>query len=280
MRSWAMASWIVLGLALIGQTGTTGEKDKGAPITISYHGQSFFILTTSKGKRIAFDPHFITQYSRTDSGRTEEGLKADICLISHNHNDHTRVQVLENFRDKGDKGVKVIRGLKGESLKADWAVVNETIGDITIKSVSVYHDDSEGLIRGKNTIFIVEVDGWRVVHLGDLGHLLSPATVKRIGKVDVLMIPCGGIYTLNGSEAKQVMAQLKPKEYVFPMHYGTELFKDILPVDEFIDGQEKRNVAVSDHNVLQLNRDPQRPRPLTVQLNIWPKEKKDVKKAN
>ncbi len=277
MRRWAIASLIVLGLALSFSTGTTGEKEKPeAPITISYHGQSFFILTTSKGKRIAFDPHFIKQYGKTDDERTEPGLKADIALISHNHNDHVQVQVLENFTEKGDKGVRVIRGLQGTGLKATWAVVNETIDDITIRNVPVYHDDSEGLIRGKNSIFIVEVDGWRVAHLGDLGHLLSPATVKRIGKVDVLMIPCGGIYTLNGAEAKKVMEQLKPKEYVFPMHYGTKEFDPILSVDEFLDGQEKRQVAISDHNVLKLNKDAQRPRPLTVVLNIWPKE---VKKA-
>src|SRR5436309_390176 len=109
MRRWAMASLIMLGLALAGATGTSGEKGKDAPITISYHGQSFFILTTSKGKKIAFDPHFITQYGKTADERTEEGLTANIALISHNHNDHTRVQVLENFREKGDKGVRVIR---------------------------------------------------------------------------------------------------------------------------------------------------------------------------
>jgi L-ascorbate metabolism protein UlaG (beta-lactamase superfamily) len=72
--------------------------------------------------------------------------------------------------------------------------------------VPSYHDAAEGLTRGKNTIFIVEMDGWRFCHLGDLGHDLTPAQLKKIGEVDVLMVPVGGIYTLNGSEAKRVVA--------------------------------------------------------------------------
>lgn len=267
MRRWMMtAVMVVLGFAVVGiGPGTTGDKD-WKPITITYHGQSFFVVTTSKGKRIAFDPHTIPDYGRLDTG------KADIILISHNHNDHTRVQALEDFEK-----AKVIRGLKSASLKADWATIDETIDDISIKSVGVYHDDNEGIMRGKNTVFIVEVDGWRIVHLGDLGHLLTPAQVKRIGKADVLMVPVGGIYTLNGAEAKKVVDQLNPKntiEYIFPMHYGTKVFDAELTADEFLESFEKRNVAVSDNNVLKLNRDPNRPRPLVVQLHYYPKEEK------
>jgi hypothetical protein len=97
------------------------------------------------------------------------------------------------------------------------------------------------------------------------------------------MIPVGGIYTLNGSEAKKVVEQIKPKEYIFPMHYGTAVFEDILKVDEFLDDQPARNVVrLSDsepdptkrENTVQLNRDTQRPRPLIVQLHYWPKEEK------
>jgi L-ascorbate metabolism protein UlaG (beta-lactamase superfamily) len=285
MRRLAMGVLIVLGMALLSVVpGAAGDKPAGEKaagekvagdkpaedkskkqLNISYHGQSFYILTTSKGKRIAFDPHLIADYG------VPRGLTADIVLISHNHNDHTRVEALENYEDKK---LKVIRGLKSLNLKADWNIVEETIDDVTIKSVGVYHDDSEGLMRGKTAVFIVEVDGWRIAHLGDLGHILTPAQVKRIGAVDVLMIPVGGIYTLNGSEAKKVMDQINPKEYVFPMHYGTKVFDATLPPDEFYETHEKRKVAISDDNEMKLNRDPVRPRPLTVQLHYWPKEEK------
>jgi L-ascorbate metabolism protein UlaG (beta-lactamase superfamily) len=185
--------------------------------------------------------------------------------MSHNHNDHTAVEALANWNDADkEKRPKIIRGLKGTGLRADWAAVDEKIGDIKIRTVGLYHDDIEGLRSGKVSAFIVEMDGWRICHLGDLGHTLTPAQVKAIGETDVLMIPVGGIYTINGSEAKTVMAQLKPKQYVFPMHYGNKYFEDLLPVNEFLQGQKKERVAESDDNQLTLNRDPSRPRPLTV----------------
>lgn len=264
MRRWAFAFFFIFGFAIFGVSSGRPQEKTGAPIDIEYHGQSFYILTTSTGTRIAFDPHTIPAYDRR-----EVLPKVDVICISHNHNDHTRTVAFEDY-----KKTKVLRGLKSESLKADWATVDETVKDAKIRTVGVYHDDAEGLMRGKNAIFIVEVDGWRVAHLGDLGHLLTPAKLKKIGPVDVIMIPVGGIYTLNGSEAKKVVEQLKPKEYIFPTHYGTKFFEDILPVDEFFEDVEKRRIAISDDNVLKLNRSPERPRPLIVQLNHVPKEAK------
>jgi L-ascorbate metabolism protein UlaG (beta-lactamase superfamily) len=185
-----------------------------------------------------------------------------------------------------------LRGLKTQSLKADWAVISETLdgGDVKIRTVGAYHDAKEGADRGKIAVFIVEVDGWRICHLGDLGHILTPAQLKRIGQVDVVMVPCGGIYTLNGSEANKVVDQLKPKEYIFPMHYGTSIFDDILTAEEFLDIRERADknkvIRLSENekdptkreNVISLNRDSSRPRPLTVQLHYWPKAEKEEKK--
>jgi L-ascorbate metabolism protein UlaG (beta-lactamase superfamily) len=276
MRRLALAI-LVVGVACLGASSAlSGEKS--APIKIEYHGQSFFILTSSKGTRIAFDPHTIPDYF---DGRPQLPNVDAVC-ISHNHNDHIRVEVFQE-----PKKIKVIRGLKSASIKADWASVDETFKDVKIRNVGVYHDDSEGLQRGKNSVFIVEVDGWKVAHLGDLGHVLTPSQLKRIGPVDVIMIPVGGIYTLNGSDAKKVVAQLKPKEYVFPMHFGTKVFEDILSPDEFFEDQPARNVvrlsdsepdAAKRDNTITLNRDPNRPRPLLVQLHYFPKEEKEKKK--
>src|SRR5437660_7128555 len=119
MRRWAIAGLLALSFALLSvPAGTSGEKP--APITITYHGQSLYVLTTSKGKRIAFDPHLIPEY-----GRLEAPQKADIICISHNHNDHTRIDFFENH-----KSAKILRGLKTMSLKSDWNIFEETIGDI------------------------------------------------------------------------------------------------------------------------------------------------------
>jgi L-ascorbate metabolism protein UlaG (beta-lactamase superfamily) len=125
-----------------------------------------------------------------------------------------------------------------------------------------------------NSIWVIEVDGLRIAHLGDLGHSLNETTLKKLGKIDILMIPIGGVYTLNGSDAKKVVAQLKPREYVFPMHYGTRVFDDLLPATEFLDGQDKAKVAESDDNKVTLNRDPSRPRPLIVMLSYPPEAKR------
>ena len=240
----------------------SGEKT--LPVLISWHGQSFFTLKTSKGTTVAMDPHAIPEYGRL------LGMKADIITLSHNHNDHTQIGVIENFKD-----ARIIPGLKGGGFKAEWNPFDETVKDVHIRTVSAYHDDMEGMKHGKNTIFVFEVDGWRIAHLGDLGHPLSPAQLKKIGTVDVLMIPVGGVYALNGSEAKRVVAQIKPKEYIFPMHCATKVYDDLLPVTEFLEDQDRTKVTSSPDNRLILNRDPQRPRPLIVQLHYWPKTKRD-----
>jgi L-ascorbate metabolism protein UlaG (beta-lactamase superfamily) len=242
------------------------EKAPANGLEIRWHGQSFFTIKTSAGTRIAIDPHTIPEYGRL------MGLKADIIIVSHNHTDHNQIKVIENSQDAG---VQLLTGLKGPSQKADWNAVDETIKDVHIRSVGVYHDNMEGFKSGKTAVFIIEADGWKIVHLSDLGHKLTPLQLKKIGPADVLMVPVGGVYTLNGSEAKEVVAQIKPKEYIFPMHYGTRVYGDLLPINEFLEDQDRAKVTSSQDNVLTLNRDPQRPRPLIVQLNFWPKAKKD-----
>jgi L-ascorbate metabolism protein UlaG (beta-lactamase superfamily) len=268
MRRLLLALMLLLCPVLLLPLVHSGEK--AAPLLLTWHGHSFFTIKSSKGTIIAIDPHAIQQYGRT------EGLKADIILISHNHTDHTQIGVFEDIEKAlKDKTVRIIRGLKGAALKADWADVDEKIKDVHIRNLGTFHDSLEGMKYGKNSIFIIEVDGWKICHLGDLGHTLLPSQVKKIGPVDVLMVPVGGIYTLNGSEAREVVAQIKPKEYVFPMHYGTKVFDELLPIKEFLEDQEKSKVTSSDDNKIILNRDVNRPRPLIVELNFWPKGRKE-----
>jgi L-ascorbate metabolism protein UlaG (beta-lactamase superfamily) len=263
--------------------------------TITWYGQSFFILKTSRGTTVAFDPHAIAEYGRI------EGLRADIVLMSHKHPDHIQNGVFENAGEKGDKAPEYIRGWKpGDNGQETWNIfTKKKVKDIEISTVGVFHDDVSGMKRGINTVFIVEADGWRICHLGDLGHKLSPAQLKAIGEVDVLMIPCGGIYSLNGDEAKTVLAQIKPKEYVMAMHIGTDRYFDLLTIEEFVDGNPYRvavsrddkirvklNSDASDNytwlkkespqsdNTLILDRNDDRPRPVIVGLHYWPQASK------
>jgi L-ascorbate metabolism protein UlaG (beta-lactamase superfamily) len=210
--------------------GTALAADPPRPVTIRWHGQSFFQIESSKGTRIVIDPHAIFAYGRKD-------VSADLILISHFHNDHNQKEIIRNF---ATGKVQVLEGLKSGPKKVDWNPIDQTFRDVHVRSVGVYHDNAEGMSKGKNTIFIIEVDGLNIVHLGDLGHLLSEKDIKKIGPVDILMIPVGGVYTINGSEAKKVVDQLKPRQYILPMHYGTKVFDDVLPADEFLD--EQKNV--------------------------------------
>jgi L-ascorbate metabolism protein UlaG (beta-lactamase superfamily) len=264
--------------------GDAGKGGKAGKPTISWHGQSFFLIKSSKGTVVAIDPHDIQEYGRV------EKLRADCVLFSHLHNDHTQKDIFINHKDPN---FKVIPGLVGKGKATRWANVNEDFKDFHFRSVGTYHDDMEGLKNGLNSVFIIEVDGWRIVHLGDLGHLLTEDQVKKIGQVDVLMIPVGGVYTLNGGEAKKVQEQLKPREYILPMHYGNVRYEDLLTVDEFLDDNPATVALVKDgglminkdkamnarfvrtnilktDNTLVLDRDPNRPRPLLTVLHWWP----------
>jgi L-ascorbate metabolism protein UlaG (beta-lactamase superfamily) len=249
-----MKRYLTVLLVIVLAAGSAAAAD-AKKVVLRWHGQSFFDLETSQGTRIAFDPHAIDSYGRIT-------VKADLVLVSHNHNDHTQLEMVEN------PSKKVIQGWKGSGKRVEWNLIDEQFRDVHLRSVGVYHDNAQGMERGKNTIFILEVDGMKIVHLGDLGHFLSEQQIKQIGPVDVLMIPVGGVYTLNGAEAKQVVEQLKPRQYVVPMHYGTKVFDDLLPVDEFLEDQPKASVKVFPlTNKLTIESDFKPAAPITAVLN-------------
>src|SRR6202020_2547691 len=109
-----------------------------------------------------------------------------------------------------------INALRKNGDKQDFESIKEfkPIKDVKIRNVQTFHDDSNGMKRGKNGVWIIEADGLKIVHMGDLGHQLSDAQIKAIGEVDVLLIPVGGVYTINGIDAQKVVEQLKPRHYV------------------------------------------------------------------
>jgi L-ascorbate metabolism protein UlaG (beta-lactamase superfamily) len=222
-------------------------------VTLHWYGQSFFSIESSKGTKVVIDPHAIEAYGRPMP-------KADLLLVSHFHNDHTQLGSVANPRE-----AKIVYGLETDGKKTDWKLIDETVKDVKVRSVGTYHDAMQGLERGKNTIFIIEMDGLRIVHLGDLGHELTPEQVRRIGPVDVLMVPVGGIYTLNGAEAKKVVAQIKPKMYVIPMHCGTSVYEDVLPATEFLEDQ--KNVKRLPANKLAIETDLKTDTPIIAVLN-------------
>src|SRR5947207_1997884 len=110
---------LVAGLLLAGMAGAADTKK----IVISWHGQSCFELESSKGTRIVFDPHAIEAYGRQNFKLTS------LVLMSHDHNDHTEMSVI----DKTAKP-RVIRGLKSSGKKQDWNLIDEQFKDIHVRT--------------------------------------------------------------------------------------------------------------------------------------------------
>jgi L-ascorbate metabolism protein UlaG (beta-lactamase superfamily) len=262
MKRFLSALAVPLFLAALSPTTAADAKK----LTLRWHGQSFFSLQTSAGTKVVFDPHAIEIFGRPM-------VKADLICLSHNHNDHTHTEVIQ-----GSDKARILNGLyppRDKKRPGDWNPISEKFKDIQVRTVGmgrsamsgIYHDEMQGLLRGKNSIFILEVDGLRIVHLGDLGHVLNKEQIEAIGRPDVLMIPVGGIYTLNGGEAKKVVEQLKPKMYIIPMHFGTKNYDELLPVDEFIEDQKKGTVEKRDSNELVIRTDFKPADPIIVVLN-------------
>jgi L-ascorbate metabolism protein UlaG (beta-lactamase superfamily) len=183
---------------------------------IKYLAHSAFVITSDTGVKIITDPY------ETSPGLTygEITESADIVTVSHEHFDHCNVAAVRG-------NPEVIRKAGKSTAKG-----------IDLKGIASYHDEAKGSLRGNNIIFCFEVDGIKVCHLGDLGHLLDYEQLKEIGGVDILLIPVGGYFTIDAEAATRVCDQLKPK-VVIPMHYRTEKsFPDIAGVDEFIKGKD------------------------------------------
>lgn len=229
-------------LAVIWLVPCSGAAFAG-PLSITWHGQSFFEIVTSAGVRIAIDPHAIENYGR-------RSVKADLVLVSHRHTDHNRMESIENAMQ-----VKVLEGLKaaGPGGRAAFNPVDEKFKDVRVRDIATFHDNQQGMKRGLNSIWVIEADGLRIAHLGDLGHLLDQAQLRELGQLDVVLIPVGGVYTLNGLDAKKVVDQLKPARCTIPMHYGTKVYNDLLGPDAFLGEFEEASIHRLKGNTLKID---------------------------
>ncbi len=169
----------------------------GRKIKIKWFGQSCFIITSENGVTIITDPF------DEKVGYRLPDLQPDIVTVSHEHMDHNNT-----------------KGLKGNFALFNKPVETELQG-VKIKGVETCHDNAGGRKRGKNTVFVLTVDGIVICHLGDLGHILSEDQIGGIGEVDILLLPVGGRFTIGAGDAVTVKAQLQPA-ITIPMHYRTK----------------------------------------------------------
>jgi L-ascorbate metabolism protein UlaG (beta-lactamase superfamily) len=192
---------------------------------LTYLAHACFLVTASDGTRILFDPYEAGGFGGA-IGYGPVAETADIVLVSHGHNDHGHVKSI-----KGSLAGQAPHVIQGDGVK--------TAKGIEFKGVPTYHDASRGAERGRNTVWCFTVDGVRLCHLGDLGHVLEPQQIQEIGKVDVLMVPVGGYFTIDASTAGAVVSDLNPR-VVVPMHYKTPKINfPIAPVETFLAGKER-----------------------------------------
>src|SRR5438876_2488454 len=143
-------------------------------------------------------------------------MDAEVVTISHEHDNHNFTQVVRD-------GAYEIRG-PGEYEVAGVSVIG----------IPTYHDAEKGAKRGRNTVYLIEIDDVRVCHLGDLGHRLDDSDAESVSSVDVLLVPVGGRTAINVVEAAEVVRQLEPR-YVVPMHYAIPGLKvELDGVDRFL----------------------------------------------
>jgi len=177
---------------------------------IIWHGHACFEITDDL--TIVTDPH-----DGKSIGIETPMVKGDIILVSHDHYDHNSVRTVEKkdsvvVRDAGKKKVK----------------------GVEIEGIESFHDEVKGAKRGKNIIFKFKVDDITFCHLGDLGHIPDKEILDKIGEVDILFIPVGGVYTLDADSAWETANLIKSK-IIVPMHYKIQgLSLPISDVDPFL----------------------------------------------
>ena len=158
----------------------------------------------------------ITDPFPPDLGYSLGKQTASIVTVSHQHPSHMYTEGIEG-------APRIIRG-PGEY----------EISGVLVIGIGTFHDSVRGQTRGKNTVYLMEIDGISIGHMGDLGHVLTSEQVEEIGDIDVLLLPVGGGSTINAAMAAEVIRQLEPK-VVIPMHYKTpSLQRELDPVDDFL----------------------------------------------
>ena len=177
---------------------------------LEWIGHACFAMTAMDGTVVVTDPY------DASVGIDMILLKADLITMSHEHHDHNEMSMIE--------GSPVIA--RGPELAA--------VGSVTARAIDSYHDDAQGTKRGMNFIRIFEIDGLKIVHMGDQGCMPREDVIEAIAGADVMMIPVGGTYTVDAAGAKAIIEAAKPK-CVVPMHVKTKRCPyPIAPVTEFL----------------------------------------------
>lgn len=197
--------------------------------TITWIGHACFAVEKDQYK-IIFDPYKDGSVPGLDDVRET----ANLVLCSHEHGDHSGTECV--------------------------TMLSEIGSPFTVTKLPTFHDHHEGAHRGPNTIHLLEADGVKIAHLGDLGCHPTPEQMDCLQGLDVLMIPVGGFFTIDGREAAQLVKELQPKT-VLPMHYRSDVdgfgYDKIGTVTDFTEAMQGSSVMVSDESSLNLDEVPE-----------------------
>lgn len=182
---------------------------------------AMFLLELENGMRIVTDP------CGESSGYPMKPVSCDAVLISHEHHDHSDLSSVTGYS-------QIIRTEGTHTLAPD----------VRVTALSAFHDSMQGAARGKTLLFVVEAEGLRVAHLGDLGHLPNEKQHRFLQDADIMMLPIGGHFTIDAKQAYEVAEGCGAK-VILPMHYRTEATHDwpITPVDGFLSQYPAEDVA-------------------------------------
>lgn len=200
-------------------------------VEVAWHGHACVSLRRRDGYTIVIDPH--DGYS---IGVKRPEVKADLVLVTHDHFDHNAVSVVS-----GDK-TRVVKSFRGEMV----------VDNIKVTGLLTYHDKLKGRARRENTVYIVEVDGKRVAHLGDLGEIPGSSVISALKGVDLLAIPVGGTFTIEPGEAWRLIEEVKPVN-ILPIHYWiTGVTLPLKPLSEFLKHVKDYRIVELDTNKFTL----------------------------
>ncbi|MCL4364541.1 MBL fold metallo-hydrolase [Patescibacteria group bacterium] len=186
---------------------------------IKYLGHASFLIKTKTAKVVTdpFDPEMV--------GLKFPKVEADIITVSHHHADHDQVDQIP-LPPTGNP--PLIIDLPGEFEKLGMRIFG-------YKS---YHDDKKGEVRGEDILYKFEAEGITVLHCGDLGYVPEDSFLDSIGDIDILMVPVGGFYTIDASQAADLVKKIEPS-VIIPMHFGNPLMKNkellgkLAPIEDF-----------------------------------------------
>jgi L-ascorbate metabolism protein UlaG (beta-lactamase superfamily) len=188
-------------------------------MTLQWYGGACFKITA---KSSSGDSTVITDPYSNKNGLKKPKLAADIITQSHEHDGHGDLKSVKGTTDTPDPFV--IKGPGEYEFKG-----------VFVYGVPAYHDSEGGKSRGANTMYVISAEGITIAHLGDLGEKeLTTEQLEYIENSDILLVPVGGKYTVDGKEAAKLVSQIEPR-IVIPMHYKIPGLKlDIDSADKFI----------------------------------------------